>query len=318
MSEFPSGCLGKLPLHGDFIRYNAALAEVRDFDTWIQEGIYQGYQELDSKWDSSFDAAPTARFIYCAPKTKRILAGLFKPSVDKAGRRYPFLVYTVIEPGALGNDAAYLPWAMEPFLLKATELAAWSDSAIDLKTFLSSFESLRFELDLTEARKSFAKYVLSHATGDYWAASYGSPDDDRRYAAVQLTSWASDIRSPESSALRFPAGEPEAEAAFWIELSRRLSGGNQLPTLTYWNEPAAAAVRLNLAFGALRPAYFLPFVLPQHPSREVTDLSAMQHVDASLVDRSRSQFEEVLSDPSLKLSDLLQRLPRAKTGAEPA
>lgn len=312
MSDFPSGCLGKLPLHGDFIRYNAASAEVRELDTWIQEGIYQGYQVLDSKWDSTFDNAPPARFIYCSPRSQRLLAGLFKPSVDKAGRRYPFLVFTVIESGALGNDTAYLPWAMEPFLLKATELAAWSDSAIDLKTFLSSFESLRFELDLIEARKSFAKYVLSHAVGDYWAANFGSAEDDRRYAAVQLTSWAADLRNPESSALTFPVSEPEPEAAFWIELSRRLGGGNHLPTLAYWSEPAGGAVRMNLAFGALRPAYFLPFVLPGHRSGEVTDLSAMTHVDASLLDRAKSQFEEVLSEPSLKLSDMLQRLPRAK------
>ncbi|MEZ5991251.1 MAG: type VI secretion system-associated protein TagF [Planctomycetota bacterium] len=312
MTEFPSGCLGKLPLHGDFIRYNAGSAEVQEFDTWIQEGIYQGYQELDSRWDSSFDNAPVARFIYCSPKSRRILAGLFKPSVDKAGRRYPFMVYTIIEPGALGIDAGYLPWAMEPFLLKATELAAWSDSAIDLKTFLKSFESLHFEPDLTEARKSFAKFVLSHATGDYWAGSFGSADDDRRYAAVQLTAWAADLRSPESSALRFPAVEPEPETAFWMELSRRMSAASDLPTLAFWNEAGGTATRMNFAYGALRPAYFLPFVLPEHQAGQVTDLSAMQHVDASLVDRARSQFEEVLSDPSLKLSDLLQRLPRAK------
>lgn len=313
MSEFPTGCLGKLPLHGDFIRYNASLAEVQEFDTWVQEGIYEGYQQLDSRWDSSFDAAPVSRFIYCSPRSQRLIAGLFKPSVDKAGRRYPFLVYTVIEPGALGNDASYLPWAMQPFLLKAAELAAWSDTAIDLNTFLRNFEGFRFNLDLTDARKSFARYVLSRSSGDYWTASYGAGDDPRRYAAVQMTCWGADIRAPESEALRLPVSEPEAEAAFWLELTRRFSNNGRLPTLTFWNQPAGATpIRLHLCFGALRPGYFLPFVLPERASHDVTDLGAMSHVDASLLDRARSQFEEVLSEPSLKLSDLLQRLPRSK------
>lgn len=316
MTDFPSGCLGKLPLHGDFIRYNAALPEVREFDEWIQQGIYQGYNELDSRWDSSFDAAPVSRFIYCSPRSKRILAGLFKPSVDKAGRRYPFMVYTVIEPGALGNDAGCLPLTMDAFLLKATELAAWSDSAIDLQNFLRSFESFRFSLDLTEARKTFAKYVLSRRSGEYWAGAYGSAEDSRRYAAIQLAAWGADLRAPESQALRLPISEPEAEAAFWIDLSRRFSANGSLPTLAFWNEPSGShAVRLHLCFGALGAAYFLPFVLPDRAANSVKDISAMQHVDASLIDRARAQFDEVLSDPSLKLSDLLQRLPRSKGGS---
>lgn len=315
MSNFPSGCLGKLPLHGDFIRFNAAGAEVQEFDTWVQEGIYQGYQELDSKWDSSFDAAPVSRFVFCSPRSQRIVAGLFKPSVDKAGRRYPFMVYTIIEPGALGNDSAYIPWALEPFLARAKELADWSDSAISLNSFLASFESLRFELDLTEARKAFAKYVLTRSAGDYWAGAFGAADNMRRYAAVQLTSWAVDTRPPESTAIRFPVSEPEAEAAFWLDLARRFGASGSLPTLAFWNESLSSAPpRLHLMFGKLSPMCFLPFVLPERQSSALKDLSAMQHVDPSLIDRARAQFEEVLSEPSLKLSDLLQRLPRARGG----
>ncbi len=231
MTSFPSGCLGKLPLHGDFIRYNAASREVQDLDRWIQEGIYQGYEELGSHWDSAFDAAPPSRFIFCHPTTGRIVAGLFKPSVDKAGRRYPFLVYTLIEAEGLGNDVGYLPLAMDGFLLRATEMADWSNSAINLNAFLSGFKDLQFDADMAEARKSFAKYVLSQSAGDYWAASFGDPmagGDEHRpsagsvepLAAVQLAAWGVDIRPPESAAMRLPLthpnsgeGLPGAEAA---------------------------------------------------------------------------------------------------------
>ena len=313
MSEFPTGCLGKLPLHGDFIRFNASSVEVNELDTWVQEGIYRGYEQLDSRWDGNFDAAPTARFIYCSPRSRRILAGLFKPSVDKAGRRYPFMVYTIIEPNALGNDIGYLPWAMDAFLLKATEQAAWSDTAIDLNTFLKSFDSFRFTPDLVEARKNFAKYVLVSSAGDYWTSAFGSSDDQRRYAAVQLTAWGADLRPPESTAIRYPVSDPDAEAGFWIDLARRFSGGAALPTLAVWNQVAGEhPARLHLGFGKLNSEWFLPFVLPGTPCGTVKDLSAMQSIDASLVDRARTQFDEVLSEPSLKLSDLLQRLPRSK------
>lgn len=313
MTEFPSGCLGKLPLHGDFIRYNAASPEVKELDEWIQGGIYEGYQKLESRWDSSFDAAPISRFIFCHPRTKRLVTGLFKPSVDKAGRRYPFLVYTIIESDGLGNEVGYLPWAIEPFLLKATELADWSDTAINLKSFLANFSELRFSSDLTEARKRFAQFVLGTNMQDYWTRSFGSADDDRRFAAVQFTSWGSDVMPPESAAVRLPVSDMEAEAAFWLELSRRLSGNGRLPTMTFWNAPAGdTPSRLHLCYGALTPRFFLPFALPTRAEREVQDMSNPGQIDASLVDRAKTHFDEVLSDPSLKLSDLLQRLPRAK------
>lgn len=313
MSEFPSGCLGKLPLHGDFIRYNAAGAEINELDQWIQEGIYQGYNELGSKWDSTFDAAPTARFIYSAPRTQRVLAGLFKPSVDKAGRRYPFLIYTVIEPGAMGAEIGYLPTAMGPFLTRARELLEWSDSAINLNTFLSTFESLRFVPDMVEARKEFARFVLASSANDYWASCFGGATDHRRYAAVGSAVEGAGTRPPGSVAVRMPFSELDCEPAFWLELSRRLTDGKVLPTLVYWNTARGEfPARLNLTWGELSPRTFLPFVLPTRTSLNIRDLSNAASVDGRWIEYGKARFEELLNNPSLKLTDLLQRLPRTR------
>ncbi|MBK8207949.1 MAG: type VI secretion system-associated protein TagF [Planctomycetes bacterium] len=310
--EFPSGCLGKLPLHGDFIRFNAAGAEINEFDHWIQEGIYQGYNELDSRWDSTFDAAPTARFIYTSPRTQRVIAGLFKPSVDKAGRRYPFLIYTVIEPGAMGAEIGYLPNAMGPFLTRARELLEWSESAINLSTFLSTFESLRFEPDMVEAKKEFARFVLTSNAGNYWSACFGSETDPRRYAAVGSTVEGAGTRAG-SIAMRMPFSELDSEAAFWLELSRRLTDGKSLPTLVYWNVARGDfPARLNLTWGELSPRYFLPFVLPTRNSLNIRDLANANSVDGRWIEYGKARFDELLSNPSLKLTDLLQRLPRTR------
>jgi len=313
VSEFPSGCLGKLPLHGDFIRYNAAGAEVQELDQWVQDGIYECYSELASGWDGSFDSAPKSRFIYCSPRSGRIVAGLFKPSVDKAGRRYPFMVYTVVEPGALGNEVSYLPSAMDGFLARAEETLEWSASAINLNTFLSTFEGLRFEPDMVEARKQFAMFVLSRAAGDYWGGSFGDAEDVRKFAAVGAVVEGAGTRPPGVLAMRLPLCDAQAEAAFWLELSRRLSDGKGLPTLTFWNEPTAdVPARLHMAWGELSPRYFLAFVLPTRGSFSVRDLTNRDSLDGRWVEYGRARFGEVLSDASLKLSDLLQRLPRTQ------
>ncbi len=312
MTGFPSGCLGKLPLHGDFIRYNAASPEVHDFDHWVQEGIYHGYGELDSRWDATFDAAPRARFIYIAPKTQRVIAGLFRPSVDKAGRRYPFMVYSVIEPGALGKDLAYLPWALESYIAKAGEIAGWADSAINLNTFLSSIDQLRFEPDMGEAKRNFGRFVLGTSAGEVWARDFGENAQARVQAAVQSVSEGPDVRSGTSLALRLPITEENAEVSFWLELTRRLNKGGKLPTMTLWNEATAGlGSRVHMCFGDLGPRHFLPFVLPQREDTALRDLAAVKG-DAAASQQGKATFDQVLANDSLKLSDLLQRLPRCK------
>ncbi len=314
--DFPSGCLGKLPLHGDFIRSNAAGAEINEFDQWIQEGIYQGYNELGSGWDAAFDAAPKAAFIYCSPRSRRIVAGMFKPSVDRAGRRYPILIYTLLEPSAVGNQLDFLPSAMAPFLAAAGELVQKSAELANLNAFLASLETLRFVPDTAGARQQFGRFVLITNAMKYWAGMFGSAEDPRRFAAVGGAVEGAGTRPPGSVALRLPYTEDPVEVSFWQELARRLADGRALPTLTFWTlgseQASAAPARLHIAWGELSGRLFLPFVLPERSSLNIRDLCRAESVDGRWVEYGKARFDEVLSNPSLKLTDVLQRLLRSR------
>jgi type VI secretion system protein ImpM len=311
--EFPSGCLGKLPLHGDFIRHNATAGEVNEFDQWIQEGIYQGYDALQTRWDESFDAAPTFRFMYCSPRSRRVMAGLFKPSVDRAGRRYPFMVYSVLDAAAIGTEVDFLPNSMEQFVRDAGNLIQSSGDAANLNAFLATLEPLKFVPDMAGARREFGRFVLTSNALNYWASMFGDAQDPRRFAAVGGAVEGAGTRPPGALALRLPYSQDNVEVSFWLELARRLTDGRALPTLTFWNDADTVnPARLHIAWGALSPRYFLPFVFPSRSSLEVRDLSSPDRMDGRWMEYGRARFDEVLSDPSLKLTDLLQKLLRSR------
>lgn len=312
MINFPTGCLGKLPLHGDFIRFNASAPEVKELDLWVQEGIVSAYEELDGKWSSTFDIAPVQNFVYCSPHTGKVVAGVLKPSVDKAGRRYPFMVYGLLDPTALANDVGYLPIALGDFISKAEDMSEWSANAINLSSFLASFESLKFQVDMGSARGTFAKFVLTRTSADYWTGLYGDAGDARKLAMLDFVSSGSDLHLPQTVAARLPQGDTAAEASFWFELSRRLSSKGTLPTWMAWNTSQGEfPSRLHICYGDLKPAYFLPFVLPNWSSNVLRDLSQPGTIAPS---KAVAGFVETLNEGSLKLSDLLQRLPRCKEG----
>lgn len=83
------GFFGKLPSHGDFIRWGLSRTFVSAWDAWLQ-----------TVWSSSADEAPIAhparrscRFFLgsglCGPSA---VSGVLLPSADKVGRRFPLLV----------------------------------------------------------------------------------------------------------------------------------------------------------------------------------------------------------------------------------
>lgn len=312
MTAFPSGCLGKLPLHGDFIRYNAGSPEVHELDHWVGEGIVHGYHELGASWDRTFDAAPRGSFVYISPKTRRVITGIMRPSVDKAGRRFPFMVYALLEGAVPATDLPYLPWALEQFIAKAGEVAHWADTAINLNMFLSHFDSLRFEPDLAESRRNFGKFVLMKTAADFLAADFGAANDPRAYAALQSVSEGPELKGHNALCVRMPLTGGTSATSFWLELSRRMTKAGVLPVMTYWSEAVGdLPSRLHLCFGELGSRHFLPLVLPARPDPGVRDLAGM-HGDGEATRKGKAMFDPVLSAGSLKLSDLLQRLPRCK------
>lgn len=313
MTAFPCGCLGKLPMHGDFIRYNAAAPEVLELDHWISEGIVLGYNELDSAWDRTFDAAPRARFIYISPRSKRVIAGIFRPSVDKAGRRYPFLVYSVVEPGALGPDLTALPVAMDSFVERAAEVMKSAESAANVNAFVTLVDNLRFEPDIGEAKRRFGRHVLSTAAAEFFKQSFSEPSDPRVLAALESVAEGPHARAPNSFSVRLPVGADAADVCFWMELTRRMNKAAILPSLTFWTDPAQSGSRLHFCFGELASRSFLPVIMPRQAAYHVRDL-AEPPGDAQAAQRGKQAFDAVLREGSPKLSDLLQRLPRCKGG----
>ena len=74
---FSAGCYGKLPVFGDFIRYNASHQQMLLLDKWLQQGLHFGKIQLGSKWNSSYKNAPTYQFVFHPENTNQFLTGFF-------------------------------------------------------------------------------------------------------------------------------------------------------------------------------------------------------------------------------------------------
>ena len=57
-SPFEIGCLGKLPLYEEFIRYHADAPEVNFLDSWLREGINLWNSKEGEVFDQNYDQTP--------------------------------------------------------------------------------------------------------------------------------------------------------------------------------------------------------------------------------------------------------------------
>jgi type VI secretion system protein ImpM len=306
------GCYGKLPIHGDFIRHRAGDPEIEAFDQWLQAGILAGRQAAGAGFDAAWDATPPARFLYRSPRTRRVFAGVLVASVDKAGRRFPFIVFARLEAKPEEVESSLVPLLVSGFLERARALATAGWHGKDLKGVQGLTDGLARPLDVAEAKRACLAFVSDTAGPAFWGSLFGSPEDPRKYL---LAHNLAEILTPTSVpryALRLPRGAGgEAEVSFWLELARRLHRHPDLPTLTVWADPGAgAAPGVTLLMDDLQSKYFLPVLWPGRDSEFLYPLAgdgSTPPAEARLR-LARERYGAALDDPSLRLSALLLRL----------
>ncbi len=301
----PVSCFGKLPIFADFIRHNANAPEIGALDQWFQEGITVARQ-TNRAWDPEFAKAPPTRFVFVSPETGRLVIGLWIASVDKPGRRYPFILYRISEQPPLGREGVLAPILYSDFFRQAEELAVGGWKGSDLKSYLARIDALSYYVELEAARKKYAEYLAGKTNRDLWTGLLGSFEDPRKYAIVQnlhelIVPLRMGTQSRIAPALRFPR-LPGIDPTLWMDLALRMTGRPTLPPLTLWSANA-----FSIVFNELSPKYFVPLVRPDLRTEHVCDLT--DGVDkAALVQRAKERYGAALDDPGLTLQILLQKL----------
>jgi type VI secretion system protein ImpM len=87
------GFFGKLPGYGDFVQRNVSPEFVKYWDNWVLKSLSSSREQLGESWRNKYFNSPIWRFVISQDEASGTpVAGFIMPSVDKAGRCYPFTV----------------------------------------------------------------------------------------------------------------------------------------------------------------------------------------------------------------------------------
>jgi type VI secretion system protein ImpM len=304
-----AGCYGKLPIHGDFIRHHVTGAEIDQLDEWIQGGMVSSRTAMSSAWDPAFDTTPPQRFLFQPRGGTRVVAGVVISSIDKPGRRFPFLIYTVLDPKAAGGEATLVPAALEAFLNAAEDCARHGWQGKDLKSFLATVDALPLPSGIDGGRQAILTFVAGRSIQAMWSESFGSETDARKYLLVHNLVETLRPGTVPRYALRLPYVSGAPEVSFWLEFTRKLAHRGGLPTLSVWGRTREGGpVGLTLLFDDLKANYFAPVWWPDRKNNLLFPLADAAPESDPRVQQARSRYAPILDDGAMRLSTLMTKL----------
>jgi len=237
---------GKLPSFGDFVRYNAYGREIKLFDQWLQEGLYLSKKNLSPNEHKSFKHSPVYYFFLSFKESGNHLTGIMKPSLDKVGRKYPFIVAMVINESGFPQDTLkFLPIQFRNFyhriyslikeLVSVTTLDELRRQAIELETPFSMDEV---------AYQKYHSLVNTTSTMAYFKSLWDNDTEDRKYTFLHnIVRMGKYLREVDPGIIdfgyRFPLQSESYDAfivgSYWLQLFSRFISGRTVHPFIFWD-----------------------------------------------------------------------------------
>lgn len=141
-----SGFFGKIPSLGDFVSRRLVPPFRDEFDDWLQAGLVASRSALGSDWLPTYLGCPIWRFVIAQPdQGQGARAGVWLPSVDRAGRYFPF---AIISAPIEQRSVRFFLEDLQPWFDQVEQLA---QTVLQEGFVLESFDQRVAQLELPSA-----------------------------------------------------------------------------------------------------------------------------------------------------------------------
>jgi type VI secretion system ImpM family protein len=261
-----ASCFGKLSTRGDFVRANAEGRAMRDLDAWMQRGVAEAKRHLGADLAAVFEASGPMCFFIEVPNAPHALAGALRPSRDRSGRRYPFLVAVEIEKRQLdGRRIPSWPHRYKAFYRAAAALVSDAvDGRVAVEELDEALRTLRAAYDRTPFPVDYEFCLRQAEARDLWTRTWGDAEDGRKYVVLKnLTEVFAQKGGRHSSRLppllRIPLPSPAhgLDVSFWLETCWQLLGTPPAAPAFFWSLSDDGRGELLVASSPPPPSLFL-------------------------------------------------------------
>ena len=298
-----TGCFGKLPAHGDFLRLAPDDAPSAQIDSWFLAGRIDPHRQPDR----AFSFASAAPVFALLPSANRWWAAAVFPSSDAVGRPSPFVVVAGLRE--FDDQPGLLPLLFAPFFQAAwrQHVAGWPGEPQALRQRCAT---LIDGIDGESAEKALLDGFGVTPQATLWAGLFGAAEDSRRAGAMTwLAQAASAVGSGQRLIIQVPVAH-QLHLSFWLTLVQLLSDAE--PTLVAMH-PTGPHPSTTLAFGPpMAESGFAALWPDSSPSAFTSGFSNLVDEAGHQAVAASEPIHASLADGTASLRDLLHDLVAAR------
>ena len=321
MTSLSIGCFGKLPIHPDFIRYQATGTEIQALDQWFQEGIHFAKTRFGSAWSREFQEGGPWNFVFQTGEGKQFLVGSYRPSRDEGGRQYPFFLFLSVDRPSFPFPVYLSPLFFSSFLETSDELVQTGWTGLDMKGFISRIAETPFNLpDFGSIEKDYRDYLDQSTTGGFWSGLLGNFGNVGKVQIVQnlmeiLEPLHQNPTAKFSYGLGFPnlsKGDPSRvyDIPLWCRLMEQIVRREIDPAAIFWSRGSQKAAPQSMIFLQKPSTRNLMFLL--QPGREEDSLFKLTSENERDIERVMKKIspdgKALLDQDNLSLSTFLEKI----------
>jgi len=237
---------GKLPAFGDFVRYNASGPEIKLFDQWIQEALYFNRKRLHPEIEKAFEISPAYCFFLSFKDSENYLTGLMKPSRDKVGRRYPFIVAKLINDSDIYPDPEiFLPVQFKTFY-KYTYSFIEKLNTVKTPDELRQ-QTIRFAPEISHDEEAYRQYhsiLQTTSTKEFFPKLWNADAGNKKHIFLKnVVSMGEYLRERDPGIIdfgfRFPLQSESYDAfivgSYWLQLLGLFINNRTVFPFIFWD-----------------------------------------------------------------------------------
>lgn len=254
------GCFGKLPVQCEFIKHNIAHREVQALDQWVQSGVSLAARRSDA-------SAPGQTWIhhgvFGGSSEEAPVVFALRPSADRSGRQYPFVVFRILGRREREIWPGALPLHAESFLEAAAQVLRQPWGNEPLRTVLGWVERID-----SKPRRPATGLPSELGPQDFLDGLYPGLDMATRLShlnrTVELLRQVERRTAPRVAwGLRLPLEQavPARSIQWWLRLAERIIGRGRWRPCFLWQPGSSEDNPGLLLFFRTPPAQLLANLL---------------------------------------------------------
>jgi type VI secretion system protein ImpM len=209
-NEATLGLIGKHPGYGDFLRTGLSGPLADALSEWLDKTLSDQRDAMGNDWPPFWDRGQDLRFWIGRAVLGRTLAGVLRPSRDRVGRRYPFML--------LCEGAVVSPPTEETAQPLWDALAAHLDRMQPGQGAMALLEGLSILLDSEDAATAATGPTIwaHHPEGDLTALLQAAARVDGQRALLSRSYWWAPGGAGRAAVWLGCHGLPDAMSLGWL------------------------------------------------------------------------------------------------------